>query len=435
MGLDLTPPGLSAERFLSEGEPLAGGPAWLAALRQQATLRLRVEGLPANDDEGWRQTPLAALKRFPLGGRAAAVATPASSLLRAEERAARLVFRNGALQPAAGDMAALPAGVTLASLAELWRAEPARLAGRLGRLSATEGLPFAQLNLSLAADGYALLIDDGVRLERPVEIVFAGDGEAAWHPRVLIALGRDSTAAVLECHVGRGAYLANGVSELLLAAGARLGYCRVQDEAPAALHLHAGMAELAGGARLDSVVLSLGGGLARNEWRVRLAGEGAEVRLDEVFALRGRQQGETISVIEHLAPHTGSAQVAKGVLDGHARKVFQGKIAVASGAAKAAGSQLNKTLLLSRTAEVASKPELEINCDDVQCSHGAAVGALDEDQLFYLRSRGVPLLQAQALLVDGFLDQVVETVALPTVAAALRARIAAWLAEREGNGT
>lgn len=427
-GMTLTP-----EHFLAEGAPLSGGPAWLAVLRQQAAARLRAEGLPAKDDESWRHAPLAPLKRFPLGNGQAAVLPTLPGLLPAGERAARLVFVNGRLLASASELDGLPQGAVLGGLAELWQTQPAALSGRFGRLSATDGLPFAQLNMSLAADGYALLLADGVKIERPIEIVFAGQGGQAWHPRILLALGRDSEACVLESHQGDGAYFANGVSELLLGDGARLGHYRLQDEAPAAQHLQASLAELGQNARLDSFGLSLGGGFARNEWRVRLAGEGATARLDGAFAFGGRQHGEIITTIEHLAPRTTSAQVTKGVLDGRARQVFQGKIAVAERAAKSVGSQLNKTLLLSRQAEVTAKPELEINCDDVQCNHGAAVGALDEQQLFYLQSRGIPLARARTLLVAGFLDEVVDGIAQPAVAAAFRQRIAGWLAGREGD--
>jgi Fe-S cluster assembly protein SufD len=260
----------------------------------------------------------------------------------------------------------------------------------------------------------------------------ADDTPLAFHPRVLILAGRNSHATVVESHVGLGdrPYFSNLVSEVTLREGAVLGHYKLQNEQPGAFHLAATQVRLDSRSTYDGFVLSLGARLSRNEIRAHLGGGEIECRLNGAYAVAGDQHVDNTTFIDHAAPGSRSREVYKGVLDETARGVFQGKILVRPHAQKTDGHQLNRALLLSRGAEVDSKPELEIYADDVKCSHGAAIGEIDEDQLFYLRARGIDRMTARAILVEAFLGEVLDEIRLDAAREAYRGLLAGWLAAR-----
>lgn len=443
----------------ADGLPGAGLP-WLATLRRAGLERFAAGGLPTPRTEDWKYTNLRALEAqefvpAPMSATVNGVEAGAlPSLLPQGQAAHRLVFVNGRLRTDLSDAGALPKGVVIAGLADLLEREPALVEPHLGVLGLglgddgkSGGRPFLALNTAAAGDGYVVFLPDGAELEIPVAIVFASTaadgGPVACHPRNLIVAGAGSRATVLEQHVqlaggagegGGGGYFANSVTEIVLGEGAALVHLKLQDEGAGAFHIASTEARVAAGASYDNFSLSLGARLARNEIRVRLAGADARCALAGAYLAGGRQHTDTTTVIDHAEPDTASREVYKGVLDGTARAVFQGRITVHPDAQRSDGHQLNRALLLSDGAEIDSKPALEVFADDVKCSHGATVGEIDDEALFYLRTRGVPEAEARAMLVAAFIDEVLEEIADPVLRDGFRARVAGRLAAWSNNG-
>ncbi|MCW5773312.1 MAG: Fe-S cluster assembly protein SufD, partial [Rhodospirillaceae bacterium] len=345
----------------------------------------------------------------------------------------RVVFVNGRLRDDLSSLRQLSPGIELLSFAEALKSRPQLVEAQLGKAPGLATHPFAALNAAFAADGYVLHIAPDTKAEAPIEILWIGSGAdkpPVYHPRNLIIAGRGAHATVIEHHVGLciGAYFSDSVTEISLGEDAVLRHCKVQDESREAFHMAATGARLGEGAHLDSFVFSIGGRLARNEIHVALGGRRAQCRLNGAYLARGEQLIDHTTVIDHLVPETASRELYKGVLDGRARGVFQGKIVVHPGAQKTDGQQMKRALLLSDRAEIASKPELEINADDVKCSHGATAGELDDASLFYLRSRGIPEAEARRLLVEAFLNEVIDAVALAGMRLTLEHNISRWMA-------
>jgi Fe-S cluster assembly protein SufD len=296
-----------------------------------------------------------------------------------------------------------------------------------GALAQPERERMVALNTMLAEDGATIDVQagvDGGLLVLASLGTGAADRPVAFHPRHAVRLGAGAALTLLEVSVGEGAYLTNAVFEMSVGESARLAHLRMQDEAREAFHVSTLYADVAARGTYDSFSLALGGRLARMEVHARLSGEGASAHLNAAQLLDGTQHGDFTTVVTHVAPHCVSRQTVKNVLAGRARGVFQGKIEVAPGAQKTDGYQMNQALLLSPEAEVDSKPQLEIFADDVKCSHGATVGELDAEQLFYLRSRGIAEGEARAMLVHAFLAEALDLVAHADARAALEAAIA-----------
>ncbi|MCK4868152.1 MAG: Fe-S cluster assembly protein SufD, partial [Alphaproteobacteria bacterium] len=259
------------------------------------------------------------------------------------------------------------------------------------------------------------------------------EGQAvAFHPRNLVVAGKGSRATLIESHIGagEGSYFSNSITDIQVARGATLTHAKLQDEGPKAFHVALVRVCIGDEACYDNFVLHRGAELARNEVHARIDGTGAECRLNGAYLGANRQHMDNTTVIEHKAPGSSSSEVFKGALDGRARGVFQGRIVVHRDAQQTEGNQLNKTLLLSRDAEMDTKPELVIYADDVKCSHGATIGELDDAALFYLRSRGIDEATARDILVSAFLNEAVEELRDPTLADAFRARIEGWVDAR-----
>jgi Fe-S cluster assembly protein SufD len=285
------------------------------------------------------------------------------------------------------------------------------------------------LNTMLAEDGAVLSVAAGVDAGVLLLANLANDihgRPVTFHPRHIIHLAPGARLTILEMSAGAGVYLHNPVTEITVDEGATLVHVRLQNEAPGAFHLSTLYADVAAGGTYDSFALTLGALLARNEMHVRLGGAGAVAHLNAAQVLRDHQHADFTTVVSHDAPHCASRQTVRNVLDGRSRGVFQGRIEVARGAQKTDGYQMNKALLLSPDAEIDCKPELEIYADDVKCSHGATVGALDEDQLFYLRSRGVPAHEARAMLVRAFLSDALDGISNHDIKQVLESAVERW---------
>jgi Fe-S cluster assembly protein SufD len=407
---------------------------WLGKLRAQGLARFAELGFPGRKVEAWKYTNLAPLEKLAFRPPSAKASGPRDdsvpSLVGGRHPVHRLVFVNGRFRDDLSAIGRLPEGAAIGGLAQAITAGGASLEESLGRAGEIDGMPLFALNTAFIDDGYVLRLPRETVLEEPVEIVFvgrAGDGPVAYHPRNLIVAGPGSSATVIEYHVGDGAYFANGATEILAGEHAIVRHCKIQDEAREAFHVSTTLARLARDAQLDSFAFAIGARLSRNEIRVTLDAPGAECRLNGAYMMKGSQHVDNTTYIDHVSPETSSRELYKGVLDDSARGVFQGTIMVRPDAQRINGRQTNRTLLLSDKAEIDTKPELEIYADDVKCAHGATVGELDEDALFYLRSRGIPELAARRLLIEAFLGEVIDGIALAGLQAPLEYMVADWM--------
>lgn len=395
---------------------------WLNTLRADAAAHFATSGLPTRRVEAWKYTDLAPIAQ-------ASFAEPLTAVDSAVKLApalagARAVFVDGRFRADLSTLAGL--GFSLRSLAlHLGETE-----GRLGALARPATEPFAALNTMLFEDGLLVDVPDGVDggvLELQ-SVATPSERPFAFHPRHLIRLGRGAKLAILERAQASGAarYLHNPIFEIEIAEGASLTHGRIQQEAAGAFHLSTIYATVAAGGTYDNFTVAAGALLARNEIHAALIGPGATCHMNGAQLVGDGQTADTTTSLDHAAPGCASRQTYKTVLTGRSRGVFQGKILVRRPAQKTDGYQMNQALLLSDDAEMDSKPQLEIYADDVKCSHGATVGALDPDQLFYLRARGIPAMRARAILVEAFLHEAVETVSNETLRAALLQAVDGW---------
>ncbi|MGH8215474.1 MAG: Fe-S cluster assembly protein SufD [Rhodanobacteraceae bacterium] len=384
------------------------GLGWLDAARREALQAFAERGLPTARNELWKYTTLRALaqRQYAAGGDEAA-SRPVDDALLPAEADARAVFVNGAFRPDLSKLDALPKGVVLESLASALREHPEPLRFLLGARSDDEDDGFTLLNRGLAADGVILRVAPGVRVAEPLHVVHLGvaaRGTMAWHLRSLIELGEGASLGIVEHHVGEAAagHLANLARKVTLHEQAHLDWVSIQSASADATLLRRSDVVLHEDAALDFHALELGGKLARHELRIDLAGARARFASRGAFVLHDRQHADTEVLVTHRGRDTTSDSLWRGVADDRARGVVHGRILVMPGADGADGSFYNKNLLLSPSAEIDTRPALEIYADEVKANHGATVGQLDENVLFYLRSRGIPLDVARRMLVQAF---------------------------------
>ena len=398
----------------------------LAGLRANARMRYLASGWPHARTESWKYTslnPLAA-GQFASTGHGDTPVLPARPAIDGP----RLVLVNGVVRPDLSDLGDLGPGVRATRLANGADPDVGALATIIEETDSTDGLPLAALSTATMLDGLVIDIAAGTVVERPLHVISAACGEGvALAPRIVIRAGADSVASVLETHTADGSGFANAVCQVTLGQGAVLGHYRVQDQPDTSFHV--GLTEVRAGGRsqYDNFVLSTGSRLARNEIRGRIEGSGAEYRVNGAYLGAGTQHLDTTTFIDHAAPGSTSREVYKGVLTDRARGVFQGKILVRSVAQKTDGYQMNRAMLLSGRAEVDSKPELEIYADDVRCSHGATVGELDPEQVFYLQARGIAREAARRLLVAAYVDEVLDEIRSEPVRQAMGQVARDWL--------
>jgi Fe-S cluster assembly protein SufD len=404
------------ERFMAE-RPRSESAA-LAALRRRAIERFAELGFPSQRQEEWRFIDFAALARLVFRRDEAGEFTPAEAEV-APHRipgAIELVFANGRYLPQLSRVEGLPAGAAVTGLAELLARDPERTLPLLGRYASFERHPFVALATAFLADGAYVELPAGAVLAAPVHLIFLsqGDGIASF-PRVLAVAGEASQLTLVETYAGAGAYFNAPVIELVAGPGAVVDHYKVQRESPEAFHLATFQLQAERASAPSSHSLAFGGGLVRNDVNAILAGEGVDCILNGLYVLEGRQLVDNHMRVEHAAPHCGSHELYKGVLDGHARAVFNGLIYVHPGAQKTDAKQSNRNLLLSRHAVANSNPQLEIFADDVKCTHGSTVGQLDDDAIFYLRSRGIGADAARSLLTYAFASDIVARIKVEAV--------------------
>ena len=411
------------------------GLPWLDALRAEGR-RLSADGLPSTRLEAWKYTSLAPLAALDFAAPAADAGAEAD--LGPDAFAAAdgpsLVFVNGRLSNRHSRFDALPQGLRIVGLAEGLADDPAQIEALVGGAAPLNGDPMAAFNAAFAADGCIVETEPGAEVQEPVRLRFVavpGSEPLAYHPRVIVRLGAGSWFTLAECHEGPAGApsWSNPLVDIRVGDGASLSHVKLQIEGDGAYHTALTKAALAGGAHYESYLLALGARLARHEIHVQFDGQGARCDLRGGYMARGSQHVDNTTVIDHAVPHCESREVYKGVLDDTARGVFQGRIVVRQDAQKTDGHQLSRTLLLSPKAEIDTKPELEIYADDVKCSHGATAGEPEADQLFYLRSRGLDRRTALALIVEGFMGELLADIGHEPVRAALAARVADWIGD------
>ena len=405
-----------AQAFLARYEGLRPRLPGDPAARDAAAEVFRAAGLPGPRKEGWQYTSLRPLADTEFREPLTSVEGADLPVIPAWD-GPRLVFEDGRFQPSLSDV---PDTLGFTRFAD---------EARFGNIAQPGREPVVALNTMLAEDGATLRVAAGVDAGAVLLVNLAAETEGrniAFHPRHRFELGEGARLTVVEVALGRGRYLHNPVTEVAVAAGAALTHVRLQDEAPGAYHLATIYAEVERTGFYDAFTLTLGARLSRAEFHARLAGPGATVHLNAAQLLSRTQLGDVTTVVTHSAPNCASRQTVKNVLTGHARGVFQGRIEVDRIAQKTDGYQMSQALLLSPDAEMDTKPELQIYADDVKCSHGATVGELDEDQVFYLRARGIPEQEARAMLIRAFLDDALTAVTFEPARAILEAAVSGW---------
>jgi len=415
----------SRDLYVADFDRVAKTLPGFADLRRKAIQRFAERGFPTGREETWRftdTTPVTELHFKPASG----TANPSqfAGLAAGALKALQITFVDGRFAPAFSTLD-LPAGVGVASLAEVLKTAPDVAAPFV--LVPEE--PFELLNAAFFRDGAVLRIGDGVTVDRPIHVLFLSSlhGDPyAMHPRTVISLGREAKASVVASYLGPsgGTYLMNAVTAAVLGDGASLDLTKVQRESPQGFHFESLDVRAGRGAAFTHHSISLGARLARNDFDATLEGEGAECSLFGLYEVAGQQHVDHHTTIDHAKPHCTSRELYKGVLDGRARAVFDGRIIVRPDAQKTSAMQTNKNLLLSKEALVHTKPQLEIFANDVKCKHGATIGQLDADVLFYLRSRGIGLAEARRLLIHAFASEIIDTVK----ADAVRSQIGGCLA-------
>ncbi len=411
-----------------------------AALRQSAFARFAAAGLPHRRVEEWKYTDLRALMR-----EAKPLASPPDAAAKARARAVgqpladiesrRLTFVDGAFVPELSQLDAVEPGLTIRSMAAALTDGDPLVAARLGKVVPVADDVAVALNTAFMGDGALIHVAANATVERPLHLIFAatGDKPAAIYTRSLVIVEKGARVMLVESHGGTESdYQVNTAIELMIGDGAHVDHVKITGEPAVALHVSTLMAAVGARARFNAFTFTTGGAVVRNQLFVRFEGAGSIAGIRGANLTRGRQHVDTTLVAEHVAGGCQSREVFKSVLDDESRNVFQGKIIVQPRAQKTDARMATHALLLSEAAEADNKPELEIFADDVQCGHGATAGALDESLLFYLKARGIPQKQAEALLVQAFVGEAVEGIEHAGLREALMDEVVGWLNMRAG---
>jgi len=433
--------------FAGRPRELAGRePAWLTELRRRALERFEEVGFPTSRVEAWRNTSVKAVAGTPFAPAPARVdldrareSLQRSGLAGISRR--RLVLVNGRYRPELSELDGLPPGAVVGSLGRVLAERPGELEGRLGAVGPFSEHAFAALNTAFFEDGALVALPPDLRLAEPLAIVHLIEpsaGPIAVWPRTLVLAGRGSEASVLACFAAAGegdaSCLDSALTEIVVEDNASIHHHRLQLDDGACSHLGVLYARQGRDARLVSHNYDLGAALGRLDTTVVLDGEGGWCQLNGLYLTAAEQHIDNHTTLEHASAHCQSRELYKGILAERSRAVFNGRIVVRPGAQKTDAKQSNPNLLLSRDALVHTRPQLEIYADDVKCTHGATIGRLDGEALFYLRSRGIGATDARKMLVRAFAGEVIERVALPGLREWIEAAVAARL-DRIEDGT
>jgi Fe-S cluster assembly protein SufD len=420
---------------------LDGGSGRIGLLRQAAFARFTELGLPTTQDEDWKYTSLAPLTQIQFAPPAEVKPPTLEQLKRLagdspEDGGPRLVFVDGRYRPELSSRGTSTGGAFIGGLSTAHSQQPELVERELARHADYQRDALTALNTAFIEDGAFIHLPAGTLLQAPIHLLFVSSapGKATLsQPRNLIVLGAGSQATVVETYAGfgDGVYFTNAVTEIVLGDNAHLDHYKLQEESARAFHIALTQVHHGRDSRFSSHSVALGAALARNDLRVLFAREGSECTLNGLYMATGKQHLDNRTLIDHKSPRCTSRELYKGVLDGQSRGVFSGRVLVRHDAQKTDASQTNKNLLLSDEALVDTKPQLEIFADDVKCAHGAAVGQLDEDALFYLRSRGISQEASKSLLTYAFASEMVNLIPLTPLRARVRELVTSRLPESE----
>jgi Fe-S cluster assembly protein SufD len=395
-------------------------PAWLLPLRKAGMARFAELGFPTLQDEDWRFTNVAPLVKLPFRPvfeppRDGLLDKTVADFTFGTLAATRLVFINGHFFPHLSSPATADGAVTIKNLAVALAEDAGLLEKQLGRYTYDVNNPFSALNSAFLQDGGFIQIKAGRVLEKPIHLMFVSttsEAGATTHPRNLILAEKNSRATVIESYASTvdGAYFTNAVTELVLEDGAVVEHCKFQNESLSAFHIAAIHAHLGRSSNLVAHSIATGARLSRNAIRTTLAAEGVECVLNGLYLTRDDQLADHHMIVEHAQPHCNSHEYYNGILDGRSKGVFHGRILVRQPAQKTDAKQTNKNLLLSDEATVDTKPQLEIYADDVKCTHGATIGQLNDESIFYLRARGIGSERARRMLIHAFAAEIIERI-------------------------
>ncbi|MGE5817326.1 MAG: Fe-S cluster assembly protein SufD [Deltaproteobacteria bacterium] len=432
----------SKQHYLSDfkqdyGNGRSGSPTWLKALRESAIGNFDRLGFPKRNDEDWRYTSVEPIVSQPFERERQSEPVSAEAILSrsfTDPDCNHVVFVNGTFAPQLSLWRDVPANLRVQSLADALRHDDQILAPYLAACARHEREAFFALNTAFMEDGAVVVVPSNCRLEAPLHLIFvsmARERRIALYPRNLLLVGAGSEVKIVETYLGlgMGTYFVDAVTELIGEEDSTIDYYRLQREGDAGFHIGAVDARLKRNCHFTSHAITLAGALVRNDVHVALDGEGSECILNGLYLLDGQQHVDNHTEIEHRRPRATSFELYKGILSGNAHGVFNGKIVVHKDAQKTDARQTNKNLLLSENAVVNTKPQLEIHADDVKCSHGSTIGQLDADALFYLRSRGLDIHEAQSLLSYAFASDVVGRIRIPY----LRSRLDEYLLTKFGR--
>ena len=432
----MTLPAETRDRYLSAFERAADGkgrPAWLRRLRNEAKDRFLVTGFPGVKDEDWKYTSVAGIeeRRFRLapqddGGLSS---SDVAGHLPGDAAGNVLVFANGRYRADLSVRRPLPPGVHLGSLSEALSGGGDGLVPHFSRSPANA---FTDLNTMLMEDGVFLHVGKEVEVPEPIHLLFlasGGERPVMVHPRNVIVAGEGSRVTVVERYAGLSAAgsLVNAVTDITAGRSASVVHYRFQEDGPDAYHIASLRARQGKGSRFAAHSVSLGARLSRSDVHAVLDGEGAECLLNGLYLGNGEQHVDHFTTIDHAKPEGSSREYYRGILDGRSRGVFRGRVIVRKDAQKTDARQSNRNLLLSRESEADSRPQLEIHADDVKCTHGATVGPLDEEKVFYMRSRGIDESSARGLLAYAFAADILGRFDLPDVRRTFEEKLLAWL--------
>ncbi|HEY9628891.1 MAG TPA: Fe-S cluster assembly protein SufD [Coleofasciculaceae cyanobacterium] len=404
---------------LAQRSPLSGiDRPWLNELRDHAALRVQEQTFPTQRDEEWRFTDLSALLQTPLEAvKTQKIGTSAIAPFGLPE-ADRLVFVDGVYAPELSNLTHLPESLIVGNLSALAEQHGDRLQPYLGQQSGADEV-FTALNTAGLTDAAILWVPKGVAIDVPIHLLFLSTAShaALIQPRVLVVAETNSAVTLIEDYgaIGSGSYLTNAVTEIWIADNAEVNHTRVQRDGHHAFHIGKTAVSQARTSRYTCNAVSLGAKLSRHHLEIYQTGAQTETTLNGLTLLHGEQIGDTHSTIALTQPHGTTRQLHKCIIDDKGHAIFNGKVFVPRAAQMTDAGQLNRNLLLSSKARVDTKPQLEIVADNVKCTHGATVGQLEADEVFYLQSRGIDAADARQLLVYAFAYEVIEKIAIASL--------------------
>ncbi|MEJ2721056.1 MAG: Fe-S cluster assembly protein SufD [bacterium] len=431
-------------RFVEIEPELAGtAPSWVHDIRKSAIGNFSDLGFPTTKDEDWRFTRIRPLLQYDFEdvidyGPRAFSSAQLDELCIEDTGCRRITFVNGHFAEELSDLGKLPPGVRIESLKHALGADPERVQRNLTRYAEPGRNPFVALNTAHILDGTFIYLPKDVRIEDPIHVLYVSDPDGtriATHPRTLILAEEHSRASIVESYIGLDSevYFTNPVTEIVVKERAEIEHCKLQRESSSAYHIATTQVDMHRDSRFKTDFISLGGTLVRNDVNAVLDAEGIECALNGLYVGNGHQHIDNHTRIEHAKPNCASHEFYKGILNDRAKAVFNGRIHVHPDAQKTDAKQTNRCILLSDDAQINTNPQLEIYADDVKCTHGAAVGQIDEDAVFYLRTRGIEKEDARKMLIYAFANEVLEGIRIDPVREHLEADLYKWLANNKRN--